>query len=138
MSTEDQIKVFTLEEAEKLLPALTSLIQRLHLIRDEISKLEVDIDALELVGAKDKPSADLERQVEIYNQAVTQFYEMVDEIHRLGCYLKDVDLGLIDFYAMREGKVVYLCWKLGEAHIAHWHDVGEGFGSRQPLNPGKP
>ena len=133
MSTEDQIKVFTLEEAEKLLPQLTSLIQRLHLVRDEISKLEVEIDALELLGAGDKPSADLERQVEIYNQAVTQFYEMVDEIHGLGCYLKDIDMGLIDFYAMRAGKVVYLCWKFGEERISHWHDVGKGFGSRESL-----
>ncbi len=132
MSTEDQIKVFTVAEAEKLLPRLTVFIKRLQAIRGELLKMEVEIDAQEIVsGGQATPT--VERQVEIYNQAVAQFYESVDEIHALGCYLKDADLGLIDFYCLRESKVVYLCWKLGEPHIGYWHEVGNGFGARESL-----
>jgi hypothetical protein len=49
--------------------------------------------------------------------------------------LKDPNLGLIDFYVRREGRMVFLCWKLGESEIGHWHEVERGYKDRQPLQP---
>ena len=57
----------------------------------------------------------------------------MEAIHALGCELKHVDQGLIDFPALREGREVYLCWRLGEPTIGWWHDLDTGFAGRQPL-----
>ena len=55
------------------------------------------------------------------------------ELRELGCELKGIDEGLIDFPAEREGRTIYLCWRLGEDAITHWHEVDTGFGGRQSL-----
>ncbi len=128
----NQIKVFTREEAEALLPMLTDFLNRARAVRDEIQKLEIEIDLEELVQEEGQPSR-LDARVEDYNHKIADFYSLIEKIHEPGCFLKDAGLGLIDFYSMREGKVVYLCWKQGEEHIRFWHEVGQGFSSREAL-----
>lgn len=135
MDEMNQLKVFTVTEANKLLPQIASLIQEVQKKREQILSLEVEIDALELIHEKDENgfSPVLNKKVENYARQVNQFYKLVEDIHALGCLLKDVDTGLVDFYSMYKGRVVHLCWKLGESEISHWHEVGSGFTSRQPL-----
>ena len=128
----NQVKIFTLEEAESLLPSLSALIIEARVSREQIQKMEVEIDLEEIVqeaGASDR----LDARMEAYNNQVAEFYDLIDKIHEPGCFLKDVEMGLIDFYSMREGKVVYLCWKFGEPNITFWHEVTQGFGSRKVL-----
>ncbi len=57
----------------------------------------------------------------------------IAEIREMGCELKDIDEGLIDFRSIMDGREVYLCWKNGEDYIGWWHEIGSGFSSRQPL-----
>ena len=57
----------------------------------------------------------------------------VGEPEGIGCEVKDVQTGLVDFRAMRDGRAVYLCWRLGEEDIAFWHELDAGFAGRQPL-----
>lgn len=128
----NQIKVFTLEEAEALLPDLTQMLLQLRQLNEEMHKLEVEIDLEEIVQ-EGEDSSRLDSRIQDYNSRITQLYALVDQIQEPGCFLKDADLGLIDFYSLRDGKVVYLCWKLGEERITHWHEVGKGFTSRQPI-----
>jgi hypothetical protein len=64
---------------------------------------------------------------------VTQLNERLARINSWGCELKGVDEGLIDFPSEREGRVVYLCWRLGEDAIRWWHEIDSGFAGRQPL-----
>jgi hypothetical protein len=52
----------------------------------------------------------------------------------MGVHIKDIDRGLCDFPYMRNGRVVYLCWQLGEDAIAFWHDIEAGFAGREPLD----
>jgi len=59
----------------------------------------------------------------------------VNEIHRHGAIVKDLDTGLVDFPAVREGEEILLCWRLGEDEVAHWHGLEEGFAGRKPLDP---
>jgi hypothetical protein len=54
-------------------------------------------------------------------------------VQELGCVVKDVELGLVDFHSQVEGRHVLLCWQFGEAAIGHFHGLDEGFGQRQPL-----
>jgi hypothetical protein len=57
----------------------------------------------------------------------------VERLERLGVLVKDLDRGLVDFPALREGEEVLLCWEVGEDEIAFWHGVDEGFAGRKPL-----
>lgn len=128
-------RVFTVEEADRLIPTLSGLIERLRDERDGIDRKEVEIDALELTcGEESEGGANsLNRELEVLNELIAGFNATVEEIHSHGCYLKDIDLGLIDFYSLWDGKVVFLCWKYGEEEIRFWHEVGEGYASRQVL-----
>ncbi|OGW87144.1 MAG: hypothetical protein A3C35_03130 [Omnitrophica bacterium RIFCSPHIGHO2_02_FULL_46_11] len=131
----NQLKVFTLEETNRLLPVLSGLISDLHAKRDRVADIEVEIDALELVNdhTGEAVPEGLERLVEKHRETITEFYEVVEQIHSYGCFLKDVNLGLIDFYGMVDGQVVYLCWRFGEDRVGFWHEIGSGYTDRKPL-----
>jgi len=58
---------------------------------------------------------------------------LVEEIEALGAEVKDLELGLVDFPAERDGETVLLCWRVGEDEIAYWHGLEEGFAGRRPL-----
>ena len=60
--------------------------------------------------------------------------EAVERIQALGCVVKDLETGLIDFPAIYRGQDVLLCWKLGEPEIQFWHGVDEGFAGRKPID----
>lgn len=135
MSEMNQLKMFTVEEANALIPKLTEILKFLQVKREKILSQEVEIDALELVtdlknAAQTKTLNDA---VEDYQRIVAEFYAAVDEVHSMGCLLKDLDLGLIDFYSLYHNRIVYLCWKLGDAEVGHWHEIGRGYSHRQPL-----
>ena len=74
-------------------------------------------------------AAQLEREAEAVARAV-------DELHGLGVLVKDLDRGLVDFPALREGEEILLCWQVGEDEVAYWHGLEEGFAGRKPLDPG--
>ena len=73
---------------------------------------------------------DLDEQLEREAQAVVS---AVEKLEALGVLVKDLDRGLVDFPALRDGEEVLLCWQLGEEEIAYWHGVEEGFAGRKPL-----
>lgn len=62
--------------------------------------------------------------------------EYVQELADLGVEPKGADDGLVDFPAMFDGRLVYLCWRLGEPEVSHWHEIDAGFAGRQPLTVG--
>ena len=56
------------------------------------------------------------------------------EIEAIGCLFKGFDAGLVDFYTLRDDRLVFLCWRVDEVHITHWHDVDAGYAGRQPID----
>jgi hypothetical protein len=62
-----------------------------------------------------------------------QLQEYVDELRQLGVEPKSATQGLVDFPSILDGRLVYLCWKLGESEVSHWHELEAGFAGRQPL-----
>src|SRR5260370_42135499 len=58
----------------------------------------------------------------------------MEKIEEIGCLVKDLDIGLIDFPTLLQGEEVYLCWKLGEPGIHYWHGVHEGFQGRKAID----
>ena len=136
MDEMNQLKVFTVEEANRMIPKLTEMISELQAKQQEILAKEVEIDALELLypeSEEEKPASEVAHEIETYNELVGRFYSLIDEIHEMGCFLKDINMGLLDFYTLYQGRVVYLCWKLGESEVGFWHEVGGGYAYRQPI-----
>ncbi|HSR16231.1 MAG TPA: DUF2203 domain-containing protein, partial [Gemmatimonadales bacterium] len=60
--------------------------------------------------------------------------ELLAELRAIGCELKDFEAGLVDFYALLEDRLVFLCWQLGEPGIGYWHEVDAGAAGRQPIS----
>ena len=69
-----------------------------------------------------------------HDEAAGRLLEIVNRIQETGVLVKDLDMGLVDFPSLVDGEEIYLCWKLGEDHIAFWHGIDEGFAGRKPLD----
>lgn len=124
-----------MDEASSLLPRLSEL-----LLQTQECKLRHDQHQDQIAEYTRRMSSNgdiLERDLNETRQelakAAAELSSLVEKVQEMGCELKDIDQGLIDFRAEREGREVYLCWKLGEPDIRWWHDLESGFAGRQPL-----
>lgn len=128
--------LFTLEQAEELLSRV-----REELLAMQACKRELDALRDELVRAVEtsagnghiKGSEALAQKRRQAEALVDDLNERLGRINQWGVELKGVDEGLVDFPSEREGRVVCLCWRLGEDRIAWWHEREAGFAGRQPL-----
>jgi hypothetical protein len=131
-------KLFTHAEAESLIPQVDRLLRDAIAAKSDYAEADraiqrftervmvmggmvVDRDqALEARGRRDELSARLRQAIE--------------SIQEIGCLVKDLDTGLVDFPTMFQDREVYLCWKLGESGISFWHEVEAGFRGRKPID----
>lgn len=128
------MKIFRLEEANALLPIIRPMLERLVQRRRDhaIALLEADVARGFEPDEGGAPRAIVrEDQTRGLRDEVIR---LVEAIQRHGCTLKDIDLGLVDFPALRGGQLVNLCWKMDEAHVGFWHATDEGFASRKSLS----
>lgn len=86
--------------------------------------------------AGDPYSDELASMQQALNADSQRLQEYIDELRSLGLEPKGAVDGLVDFPAVMDGRVVYLCWKLGETEVTHWHEVNAGFAGRQSLVAG--
>lgn len=122
-------RYFTVTEADALLPRLTTLLDQLRAARKAIRAARADLlPVLEAAAGNggSRKAGDLLPEFRRMEEAMLA-------IREIGCELKDIDLGLLDFPALRENHEVYLCWRYGEDRIRYWHEMDEGFAGRQPL-----
>ena len=123
------MKTFTLSEANALIAQLGELLDEMTHLRDKIVKMGASLEPmLQRSGGNGGSKAGSE-----YLLLLQRFNASLSFVQELGCELKDLEQGLIDFPSYRDGKLVYLCWKRGEPSIGFWHDLESGFGGRQPL-----
>jgi hypothetical protein len=130
------VKLFTLEEAEALLPRA-----REEVLAMQACKRQIDTLRENLVDAADRATGNghvkdedaLAEKRRGAEALVEQLNQRLARLNQWGIEMKGLDEGLLDFPSEREGRVVYLCWKVGEDRIAWWHDIDVGFAGRQPL-----
>ena len=129
---------FTLEEAERLLPRLSELIPEMQERKRQYERLHDRAAALQLKMSSNGHiiEEELDRAQQELAQTAAEINHLIEKVAELGCELKDMDQGLVDFHTLREGREVYLCWKLGEPNIAWWHELDSGFAGRKPLSGG--
>ncbi|ASS74641.1 hypothetical protein CIG75_06425 [Tumebacillus algifaecis] len=129
-------RYFTVAEANALVPQLEKMIRDLQGMKREIQHKHTQLQEakLQTVGnqlvANDAFFAE-EAELEFLLFSANL---MLGQIQGTGVEIKDIDTGLCDFYALRDGEVVLLCWRLGEPEIRHWHGVYDGFIGRRPID----
>lgn len=122
-------KIFTVEEANRALPALRKL---LVLLQERVRWLESNPPQLSLLVKEFK--IPVESPVDpVYFARLQQVRKDLSEIEEIGCELKDLQKGIVDFPARINGKEIFLCWHLGERSVRHFHDPTEGYAGRRPL-----
>jgi hypothetical protein len=129
-TTMDEERIFTLSEASHLIPQLRTILVEASEEFAEMRRLNPQIQKV-----RDKVPLDgFSPEGVPYVEAATHLLYLLHQVKEMGVYIKDIDKGLCDFPYMRHGRVVYLCWHLGEDTITHWHDIESGFGGREPLD----
>ncbi len=127
-------KQYTLAEANATLPLVRVILRDVTalaaVMRERYQRLHGMQNAKGLDSAHRE---EVQHLVEEFERGQTQMAEYVAELQKLGIELKDYYTGLIDFRHLRDGREVYLCWKLGETEVTHWHELDAGFSGRQKL-----
>jgi hypothetical protein len=127
-------RLFTLEEARALLPTVRQLLAEIQAAKGEVDTKGADLGRLmALTGGNGHLEGDLARARDAVEYAAGDLQDRIAELEDIGVELKGIDEGLCDFPSLREDRVVYLCFRLGEDDIDYWHELDTGFGGRQPL-----
>ena len=132
-------RIYSIEEVDRLLPRLERIFTTLDDIKARLRTLKIRVNALEMIwGAKvhEKENPDhgeLQQHLAEMKAAEEQAEALTKRVARLGGQAKSVDPPLVDFYGVREGRLVFWCWTRGETHVEHWHHVDQGFSNRQPV-----
>jgi hypothetical protein len=128
---------FTLAEAESLIPLLERLLGEAVTMKAEYEEAEGILQTLNArVAMMGGTMVNRNRAIDARGRrevAGARLRRAMEQIQETGCQVKDLDIGLVDFPAMRRGVEVCLCWKLGEKSIGHWHGMDEGFRGRKPI-----
>lgn len=125
-----------MEEANRMLPLVRAIVRDLSAVSSQVAERRQRL--AHLTAGRDleegDPYADelaqMQRELERDSRRVEEY---IRELQQLGVQPKNGPDGIVDFPAEMDGRVVYLCWKLGEPEVLHWHEVEDGFVGRQPL-----
>jgi hypothetical protein len=133
-----KLVIFSLEEANRLLDEIRPRMERLVRAKREFDAIQTHLEVLGLATAgASNTNPDVRERERLHNRHVELagfITEGVQAIHRRGCLVKDLERGLVDFYALAGDQLVFLCWQLGEAEVSHWHTLEGGFATRRPVD----
>jgi hypothetical protein len=127
-------KLFTVAQANATLPLVKAIVADIAELATTLRERQA---RLERTGEGKNMSAahreELEQAEQDFERDQERLVEYVDELKALGVELKDYS-GLVDFPSWHENRVIYLCWRLGEEKVGHWHELDSGFAGRQRLS----
>ncbi len=129
------LKLFTLEEAERTLPLVRRVVQDLTaeypVWRAAVARFELLTGGARADWGETGELLAAREDVTLHADRINRYLQ---ELEGVGCVFKGFDAGLVDFYSLREDRPIFLCWKLGEERISHWHEIDAGFSGRQPID----
>lgn len=123
-------KLFKLEEARSTLPLVSRIVSDIVEVTARMKAVYLEIREVAEEGSSRGRLDELQDRL---NELADGRSEFLEELSGLGIEIKDPNIGLVDFPALLDERVVYLCWKLGEETIDHWHELTTGFASREPV-----
>jgi hypothetical protein len=120
-------KYFTVAEANRALVYVSRIVEEISEHYQRVMTLRKEIEQGRHSDTKSPGRSEYELLMDRLN-------ELIDELHQVGVELKDLELGLLDFPAVHEGREVYLCWHRGETEVRAWHEVDAGYAGRQDVS----
>jgi len=132
-------RFFSVKEADKQLPKMNKIFDKIFYLNSCVKDVSKDVEELVNIWGEDifnSSNVDNKLYMEKIDKRaklINGMQSTIEEISRIGCVVKDVDLGLVDFFHKRRDEVVFLCWRYGERKITHWHHVNAGFANRRPV-----
>ena len=123
-------KYFTLQEANQTLTLIRPWMEEVQSIRLKILKNQPEAWPAIEKSAGNGGNRALSNMVQDFEKIDA----LIHQIQDTGVLIKDINLGLLDFPALKDGREVYLCWQYGEGDIAFWHEVEAGYAGRQPID----
>ena len=125
------MKIFTVQEANALLPNVRTIVGKIQRAHRQLARYSED--AKKAAEAAEQGGGGFRDGV-AYAAVLNELTTQLAELEALGVQLKDFERGLVDFPSLRDGRIVLLCWQLGEGdELEWWHDVDAGFAGRTPL-----
>jgi hypothetical protein len=129
-------RYYTVEEANKTLPLVRAIVTDIVRQFQTVTELKQRLSAV--VSERKRPAGDPYSEELAQSQAEMETEEeklasYIDELQKLGVEFKGGADGLCDFLSVMDGREVYLCWRLGEPEVMHWHELNAGFAGRKPL-----
>ncbi len=124
-------RLFTVESAEATLVLVRRIVTDVVAAYGELMRLRSELQDLSVETGRERELQELRGQID---QRLETLKRLHVELKEIGCELKDFSAGLVDFPALYRGRRVWLCWKLGEDRIAHWHEWESGMAGRQPID----
>ena len=123
---------YTIEEANALIPQVRAVILQLAVEQRRLEQAHAAMHRM--LGGNGDPAAAAEAaRLERESDEVAEgMHSLAQVLEGLGIRLRDVDTGLVDFPAERDGRQVWLCWRLADPAVAFWHGTDEGYASRKP------
>ncbi len=128
-----ETKYFTLDEANRTLPFVRRVVSDIVV---SYRSWKQRVYQYELVAAEGNTTVESEEQIKLreeIDEVAHRINRFVAELKPIGCVFKGFDDGLVDFHSEMDGREVFLCWKLGEDSVEHWHEIDVGFAGRQQL-----
>jgi len=122
-------RLFTLSEANHLIPQLNTRLMSVRQAKAVLARTKEDIQKASAQAQYGGGST----VGPLYISSLQQISTNLQAIHEMGVLVKDLEMGLCDFPHLRDGRVVFLCWKLGEQEIKWWHETSTGYKDRCPL-----
>jgi hypothetical protein len=134
-------RYFTLDEANAMIPFMEEAFHRIVQMRFQIRSVYRRLEQLGFAPDDDEFDLDPgEADFEVVSERaslkalINALRDELARIHAGGALVKGLDMGLVDWYARKDGRDIFLCWRLGEKQITHWHEVDAGFAGRRPLS----
>ena len=125
------MKFFTVEAADALIPELEKIFNAVALLAAQAERKAAALRRRQENGDADSAASTIERsQLRFLASGINEQMQIIVD---LGALPKGINPALVDFPARIDGREAYLCWKLGESRVAHYHAVDEGFSTRKPL-----
>jgi hypothetical protein len=127
-------KCYTLDEANAMLPLLRSILRDVTTLANELrDRYERIVRLKKTEGLDQAHQEEVQHLAAEFERGQEKMHEFEFELQKLDVELKDYYTGLIDFRHLKEGHEVYLCWRLGEEEVAHWHELNSGFQGRKKI-----
>jgi hypothetical protein len=136
MPEQEGYRFFTVDEANDALPQLGILLEQVTDVAGAMSIVENNLQAMIRDSRSNGHSTsefNIAAKRDELSKCANRIEELIDRIGQMGIILRDLDTGLVDFPAIRDGREIYLCWLKGEENVAFWHPIDSGYSSRKPL-----